>query len=224
MIVRCLFVVSVLAWVVATKEFQPMFSLLICSLIVLKAQGLSMLFFVRSFRLLFWLFIPILLFHGIFTPGTYMQSPIYLPLSVEGLERALFLCTHVALIFYSALLIFRTLTPTEWFAWLNKLPKADTLKPYLLLLPVLRKRMAVIVHEQKENWLSTKQRWLHLPDALVLSIQEMAVAGKEEANDLWNNWEKRMLQNDSEVILLWVSKDILYVVLMVAGWGLMWIL
>lgn len=222
MVVRLLFVVSVLIWVVATVELQPILYLLLCSIFIVRFQGLTLLFFTRSFRLLLWLFVPIFLFHGIFSPGTYIQFPVYLPLSIEGLERALFLCVHIALIFFSAILIFRTLTLSEWCSLLDKLPRADAIKPYMLLMPRLRKRMADTLFEQKQAWSTMHKRWFHLPDILVLSIQKMLVAGKEEANDLWQTWEERVLQGKVETIILWHVKDLLYVGLLVVGWGLMW--
>ncbi len=222
MIVRCVFIISVLIWVVVSVELQTMVYFLCCSLVVLYLQGMPWMAFIKIFRLLLWLFVPILLFHGLFTPGLYVQSPIALPLTIEGLSRGLYLSLHIALIFFAAMLLYRSLTMAEWYSCLNRLPKANVLQPYFLLIPQLRKRLYAILSEQKQSWRVLEQRWLHLPDMLVLSIQDMLHAGEEEAEALWYNWDTRLASMHAEPIVLWAVKDIGYAVLLLLGWGFLW--
>lgn len=197
--------------------------LLCCSLLILYLQGLPLRAFIKSFRLLLWLFVPTVLFHGLFSPGLYIQSPVYIPLTVEGLARGLHLSIHIALIFFAAMLLYRTLSIAEWYSCLNKLPKANTLQPYFLLIPQLRMRLYTILVEQKQSWRAMEQRWLHLPDMLVSSIQAMLSASQEEAELLWNNWETRLATIYTQPIVLWTIRDIGYIALILFGWGFIWL-
>ena len=222
MIVRSLFIVSLLLWVVALDELLPIFLLTIYSVLVLFVQGFKIAYMLKSLRLLMWLFIPIMLFHGLFTPGRLIQQPMYIPLSIEGLERGLYLSAHITLIFFCALLVFRVFTTQEWVYLINKLPKSEPLKTYLVLLAALKDEVTNVLKQEKKQWSEQGKLWSNLPQLLVDSIQKVFLSAKREAKNLWKNWDNRMDIQSESTLSLWSSKEFMYAGMMALGWSLFW--
>ncbi len=222
MMVRWLVIFSVLIWVVELDDLLPTFSLLFLCILGLRLQGFKLEYFVKSFRLLLWLFVPTLLFHGFFTPGIMINYPIYIPLSLEGFERGLFLCARISLVFFAALLVSRVFTKMQWIAFVEHTPFAQALKPYFLLLPLLQQRMSNIIFQQKVAWKQQGQHWSALPTYILQSIEAVIGTGKEEAKDLWDNWGMRLTDVKQTSIPLWSMQNLMYILFMVSGWCLLW--
>ena len=220
MLLRLLFGVSMLIWAMLAADLLLMSFLTLLSVLVLLLRGAKALLFWRSFSLLLWLFVPILLFHGLFSAGTYIKSPFPLPLSIEGLNRALFLRLHMLLIFLAALACFRLLAYAEWLKCLYAVPSmGKRMEPYLLLLQPLQVKSLEILRLQREDWQQNKRKWLYFPHACVDMVEAMLAAGHHEAQMLWSDWETRSkalvaCQQTLPISLL----DIVYATMMVCGW------
>jgi len=202
-----------------------MLLLLLLCISLLRLRGAKALLFMRSFRLLIWLFIPILLFQSFFSYGTYIQHPFFMPLSIEGLQHAFFLCLHLLLIFFAALACLRLLSYYEWLTCIYHLPWLATLSmPYILLISSLRVHHATMLQEQKQIFKNSDAKWRMFPDLCVTSIETMFIVGRKEANDLWENWELRNHALSSQVVpITFAFADYIYMTLLIFGWSLFWI-
>ncbi|MDX8383694.1 MAG: hypothetical protein R8M45_06405 [Ghiorsea sp.] len=221
MLFRLLFGVSLLVWAMLAAELWLMLCLTLLSVLILLLRGAKALLFWRSFSLLLWLFLPIIIFQSLFSTGTYIQKPIPLPLTIEGLNRALFLCLHMLLIFFSALTCFRLLAYKEWLRCLYAVPSLGTrIEPYLLLLDPLQTKSLNILHKQRDEWQQTKRKWLYFPQACVQMIEKMLTSGQQEAQMLWEDWEIRSAKARSvyQQPLPPSLLDVLYATIMLLGW------
>ncbi len=226
MIFRVLFAFSLLTWALLLKQNSWMLGLVIACMLLMYLDGAKAILFIRSLKLLLWLFIPIIFFQGFFTPGTYIQTPVYLPLSIEGLNHAWFLCLHIMLMFFSALLFFRMLALSEWTYLLSFLPKLTAgLSPYLILVVSLRVRVTEILAKQHLAWGERGKIWLNMPNMMIQTIQMTLDAGHQEAHDLWQHWEKRMRNDGSKQQSFFAlnAKDYMYGVLLLSGWLALWL-
>jgi energy-coupling factor transporter transmembrane protein EcfT len=222
MIIRGFVVLSLLVWVVALHALLPTLFLVLLCVLGLCFQGLKLVYLLKSFRLLLWLFIPTLFFHGFFTPGTMIQYPIYLPLSIEGLQRGLSICAHIALVFFVAMFLFRLLSKGQWLSLIQRLPLMPRYQANFLLLAALQHRVPSILRQQKQLWLLQKERWLALPNMLVKTMQEVMFASKEEAQKLWRDWDIRLGERQQVALPMWATADIMYILFLGLGWGVWW--
>jgi energy-coupling factor transporter transmembrane protein EcfT len=222
MIIRSFVVLSLLVWVVALHALLPTLFLVLLCVLGLYLQGLELVHLLKSFRLLLWLFIPTLFFHGFFTPGTMIQYPIYLPLSIEGLQRALAICAHIALVFFVAMFLFRLFNKAQWFSMLQHLSFMRSFQVNFLLLAALQQRVPSILQQQKQLWLAQQQRWSALPNILVESMQKVIAIAKEEAQKLWQNWDVRLAEVQQAALPIWTAQDMIYVLFLGLGWSIWW--
>ncbi|WP_157753589.1 hypothetical protein [Ghiorsea bivora] len=154
---------------------------------LLYLQSKSMVIIVRSFRLLVWLFIPIILLHGFFTPGTYIMG---LPISIEGLKQSFSLSLNLACMFFTALLVMQVLKMKYLLQVLQKTPAlSQVLLPRLLLLTRLRITIPQLLNKQRMYWQSLEHKWLTLPDVLFESILSILKSSRNEAQLLWEQWD-----------------------------------
>ncbi len=224
MIVRWFVIFSILVWVVALQSLPPTFLLIVLCIVGLLLQGLNMTFLFKSLKLLLWLFVPTMLFHGFFTPGTMLQQPFYVPLSKEGLERGLMICMHIALVFFAAMFVLRVFSKAQWLSMIESLPFAHKLKPYILLLSAIRQHMPDILNKKKLVWEKQKKRWSSLPNMLMLAIEDVLLTAKVEAKSLWQQWDVRIAKVEHANIPLYTANDFLYLAFMMMGWGLFWLM
>ena len=224
MIIRWLAIVSIVVWVAVQQGLPPtLFYVMLC-VAGLLLQGLSVAHLLKSLKLLLWLFLPTMLFHGLFTPGTMVQHPFYIPLSKEGLAQGLLICMHIALVFFAAMFVFRVFSKTQWLSMLETLPFARKLKPYLLLLLAIQQHIPDTLHKKRAVWEEQQQRWSALPHILMQAIEDVVLTAKVEAQSLWQHWDIRIARAGHTNISLFAARDILYLVLMVMGWGLFWLM
>ncbi|MDQ6984572.1 MAG: hypothetical protein Q9M44_07630 [Ghiorsea sp.] len=151
-----------------------------------------------------------------------VQHPFYLPISEEGLLRAFDLSTHLGLVFFSALVAFRLFSKDEWFGMLGESKAGIYLKPYIYLISGLRSEMMQVLHQRKKEWLKMEHRWSKLPQVLLSMIQNMLVHAKEQASKLWLDWDLIMQERGRQPVSLYSSKDRVYLISMMLGWGIFW--
>jgi len=224
MIIRVLFIVSLLFWLLSLENLFSLFFFTVFIMGILYTQGFKTLYMIKTCRLLMWLYIPILLFHGLFTPGTMLQQPIYLPLSVEGLERGLFLCIHLAFIFFTVLMLFRVFSQAEWRLLNQILPQSTMLKTYVSLLYSMKDKVIDVLQMEKRQWVNEGGDWKMLPELMVLSIVEVISLAKGEAKNLWQDWSLRMYPSEDLVIPFWSRNEMIYIVYLALGWMLFWMI
>ncbi|MDQ6988932.1 MAG: hypothetical protein Q9M19_03545 [Mariprofundaceae bacterium] len=224
MFLRLCFALSLLLWSLLLTDLLAMILLTCLCCMLLLLQGAQATLLIRSFRLLLWLFVPITLFQGLFTPGMYVQYPIALPLTFEGLQRALWLCSHLLLMFIAALTCFRLLQSDEWRFLLLRVPwLGQRSVAYMLLLPELRAVARQTLQEQRVAWLEQPEvwyiKWQCFPRLLVESLHKMFKASKDEAFALWSNWSMRVKTLHTSVT--WfdgLRLDFFYAALCGLGW------
>jgi len=226
MFFRIFFVLTLLILAVLAEDVKETLLLCVISSVTLVFRGAKLYLFVKTLSLLLWLFVPIILFHGLFSPGVFIQEPFFLPLSVEGLERALQLCLHITAIFFAALLLTRILKLTEYYYCLSLFPKQKArLMPYLLLLPTLRAFTQNTLAEQRLIWRKQGHKWLSLPYMLVQMMELVIAHAKNEAQAIWLNWDERIkviaapLQVKQKITFV----DTFYGLLALFIWGTLWI-
>ena len=224
MVVRWIFIISQLVWVALLNSVLPIFFLLMFNMIVLLTQGFPVSYLVKSLKLLLWLWVPILLFHGFFTPGTLIQQPVYLPLSIEGLQQGLYLSAHIGVIFFTAMLVLRVFSKEEWLILLQRLPFFSVVHPYIQMVLDLRPQVTLIFMQQKQIWEEKNHHWLALPDLFIASIKSTLEAGKKVAYQLWQNWDARMQPISTDEVEVWSVFDARYMLFLIIGWGLFWLM
>jgi len=57
---------------------------------------------------------------------------------------------------------------------------------------------------------------------LVQSMYDVLAVAKEEAEYLWQDWDVRFAAMQQRSVPLWVAQDALYILFMMFGWGLFW--
>jgi len=226
MILRFFFIISFMVWAVMQDQFLLMLMQLLFCIVFLSVKGVSRLLFVRSLALLLWLFLPIFFFHGVFTPGTYIQTPIYIPLSHEGLARASMLCLHITLIFFSALLMFRVVKVSEYDAMLTWISPMSVIHLYLILMEPLKKEIVRTLDESRLAWMNMEGRWGKLPDTLGFCVESIVIGSKRQAELLWKNWDASIFEKKAsrESVFSFARRDILYGVFTSSVWTLWWVL
>ncbi len=225
MIFRVLFAFSLFVWALLLKQNVWVLGLTVFCIAHMYLIGFKVIVFIRSIKLLLWLFVPITVFHGLFTPGSYVQVPFYLPLTIEGLDQALFLCLHIMLMFFVALLFLRLLSFAEWTYLLSFFPALlNYVRPFIFLLESMRYLAMEILSKQRLQWLAMESKWLNFPDVVVESVQLMVVAGKQEADKLWQQWDAKILQVhlENKGIFAINAHDSIYALLLLSGW-VIWI-
>lgn len=173
---------------------------------LLYLQNKSLVIITRSFRLLVWLFIPIILLHGFFTPGTYIMG---LPISIEGLKQSFSLSLNLACMFFTALLVMQVLEMKYLLQALQKIPAlGQAVLPSLLLLTRLRITIPQLLNKQRMYWQNLEHKWLTLPDVLFESILSILKSSRDEAQLLWEQWDdevEKLLQMNGSTSKLAVS-------------------
>jgi hypothetical protein len=155
---------------------------------LLYLQSKSLVIIIRSFRLLVWLFVPIVLLHAIFTPGTYIFG---LPISLEGLKLSFVLCLNLTCMFFTALLVMQVLEMKYLLQALQKTPVlSKILMPRLLLLTRLRITIPQLLNKKRIYWQRLEHKWLGLPDVLFESILSILKGSRHEAQLLWEHWDE----------------------------------
>lgn len=192
-------------------------------LIVFTVQGMQ--FIRRSWAFLLWLVTPIVLMHALFTPGTYLHTPFYMPLSVEGLQQGTQLSLHLLLMFFSSALLVRSLSKQEWKSLLFAQPVcAKILMPYIYLLEQAKEANQMMIYTQYHQWAKAKQ-WAAIPDVATALLRNALQTNKALAHKLWLEWDYNMQHNENTKLSIFrfSSIDKALVMLSVIGGLLFWV-
>ncbi|MDX8395856.1 MAG: energy-coupling factor transporter transmembrane component T [Mariprofundaceae bacterium] len=179
---------------------------------------------IRSWKLLRWFFIPILLLHAFFTPGIGIWPGSHV--SVEGLERGGWLVFRLMMIFISALVLINILTQKEWLRLLTRMPVfGRDIWPYLLLLSPLYHESKALICISWKQWRQNQRKWHVLGDVLTTMIQDILDQSQMTAKRLWENWDQEINQYaqppskriNAHLSMALITATIIWVFLSMAG-------
>lgn len=224
MLFRLLFVFSLLVWGVIADSLAGLASLLLISILFMLSTTQGIVFIRRSGSLLVWLIIPIMMLHAVLTPGIYIFATAYLPVTFEGLNQGIFLSLHMLLMYFAAALLLRLILQHEWFALLSLCPRCeDYIKPKLFLLQQMKTPMLKRVRDCAQQWKKSKD-YSVLPSVITQLLAVSMQESRQQAASLWYDWENTQMRHLSSlgVISVVKSKDWLYLVVSVLGWGWIW--
>jgi len=144
----------------------------------------------KSWRVLRWLLIPILVFHVLFTPGEIVWVGFVLPISYEGLTLALHLSLKLCEIFMCALLLGRLL-PMQ--LWLQSLANISVLQhyltPYLRLMPMMLRRVPILVRRTYRAWCLESKKVKTLARYMTELVITVEKDSRRRAKYLWLSWD-----------------------------------
>ncbi|HKJ83002.1 MAG TPA: hypothetical protein VJ961_03155 [Mariprofundaceae bacterium] len=153
----------------------------------------------QAWRLLRWLIIPVFILHLFFTPGTLMFPGSVIPLTVEGMEMAVWLSLRLALLFYAALLLSRALSVQEWIGFLSAIPFiGPRMRTYLYLFIPMYHVMRNLTGRYREMWLLRGRRRA-LGILLATMLEEVMRVGSRLADSLWLRWDDGIRRLDLRV-------------------------
>lgn len=153
----------------------------------------------QAWRLLRWLIVPIFILHLLFTPGTLVFPGSGIPLSVEGVNEALWLSLRLALLFYAALLLSRALSVREWIGFISAIPViGPRMRSYLYLFIPMYHAMSELTRRYRDMWL-LRGRKRALGVLLAAMLQEVMGVGRQLAENLWLRWDGDVRRFDMSV-------------------------
>lgn len=168
----------------------------------------------KSWRILRWLLIPIMIFHMLFTPGEIVWVDFPLPVSYEGLILAFHLSLKLCEMFVCALLLGRLLSMQ---VWLQAIAQIDVLQhhltPYLHLMPVMLRRVPMLVRRTYRAWRLEPKKVRKLASYMTELIIAVEKDSRRRAKYTWISWDKPMvtglvaqkkLMDSSLVYMLWL--------------------
>jgi len=145
----------------------------------------------KSWRVLRWLLIPIIIFHMLFTPGEVVWVNFPLPVSYEGLILAVHLSLKLCEMFVCALLLGRLLPIT---VWLQAIAHVDVLQqhlaPYLHLMPVMLRRVPMLVRRTYRAWCLEPKKVKKLASYMTELIIAVEKDSRRRAKYAWVSWDK----------------------------------
>ncbi|MDQ6959258.1 MAG: hypothetical protein Q9M24_09140 [Mariprofundaceae bacterium] len=158
------------------------------SLILLRMVNRSWTPVFRAVRLLLWLILPICLLHLLLTPGALIWPGSGLPLTWEGVDRAVWLSTRLFFLFFSAMLLSRLLSLEEWQAQLCRIPVVGCrLYPYLQLFQPMQKITAELA---RKHWRESRSRGItSMPEMIVCLLEDVLRSGHDQAKLVWEGWK-----------------------------------
>jgi len=146
---------------------------------------------IRSWRILRWLLIPIIIFHVLFTPGEIVWVGFVFPVSYEGLTLGLHLSLKLCEMFVCGLLLGRLL-PMQ--VWLRAIAHVDVLQdylsPYLRLMPVMLRRVPMLVRRTYRAWCLEPKRVRNLASYITDLIVAVEKDSRRRAKYVWISWDK----------------------------------
>jgi len=145
----------------------------------------------RAIRLLLWLVLPICILHLLLTPGALIWPGSGLPLTWEGVDRAVWLSTRLFFLFFSAMLLSRSLSLGEWQAQLSRIPIVGRrLYPYLQLFQPMQKTTAKLA---RKHWRESRSRGItSMPEMIVCLLEDVLRSGHEQAKLVWEGWKDEL--------------------------------
>jgi hypothetical protein len=146
---------------------------------------------IKSWRILRWLLVPIIIFHILFTPGEIVWVGFAIPVSYEGLTLGFYLSLRLCEMFICALLLGRLL-PMQ--VWLQAIAHVDVLQchltPYLRLMPMLLRRVPILVRRTYRAWCLESKKvktFARYMTELIIVVKEDS---RHRAKYIWLSWDK----------------------------------
>ena len=226
MFFRFLFSVSLLAWSMLLSQSHWSLILLMTSGFILAQSGTKIVTFMKIGKVLLWLFIPILFFQSLFTPGNYIVFSIALPITYEGIQQGLLLCMHLATVYFAAFAVMRLVSYSEWLKLIRLIPLIyPKLFPTLVLTIELKKVITSSLQARYKQWYSAKHKYKRLPFMIADAMRDVVTQAENKAAYAWQSWDAKAYEIDAlqaDVTLFRVS-DMLFVFPLVTGWVLIWL-
>jgi len=145
---------------------------------------------IKSWHVLRWLLIPILVFHIFFTPGEIVWVGLALPISYEGLTLGLHLSLKLYEMFMCALLLGRLLPMRLWLESLSNIRILQHyLIPYLRLMPMMLHRVPILVRRTYQVWYLEPKKvktLAHYMTELVMAVEKDSI---RRAKYVWLAWD-----------------------------------
>ncbi len=159
----------------------------------------------RAIRLLLWLILPIFLLHLFSTPGALIWPGGMLPFTWEGADRATWLSTRLLFLFFSAMLLSRSLSLEEWEVQVCHIPvMGRRLYPYLQLFHPMREQASMLVRKHWRQGRSRGMVWM--PEMVVCLFEDILRSSHEQAEVVWQDWSGELpsydLSLDGRTLLL----------------------
>lgn len=162
---------------------------LILAMIMLGLLEASVQTLRRAWTLLSWLIIPIVILHLLFTPGRLLFPGLAPGPSIEGVQAAAWLSLRLALLFFAAMVLLRSLSQREWLAVAARLPLLGRrLHMHLQLLGPMRQQLATLARSYGEAWRLRGQP-LWAPGLLMGLLQQVLDLGHLNGAGIWLRWQ-----------------------------------
>jgi len=170
--------------------------LMLCTVLLRRVNGSWMPVF-KAVRLLLWLILPVCMLHLFLTPGARIWPGGMLPFTWEGVDRAAWLSTRLVFLFFSAMLLSRSLSLDEWQAQICRIPVVGSrLNPYLQLFHAMRDTVPELV---RKHWRENRSRGITaIPEMIVCLLEGVLRSGHEQATRVWENWDERLHAPDMD--------------------------
>jgi len=145
----------------------------------------------KSWRILRWLLVPMIIFHVLFTPGEIVWIGFALPVSYEGLTLGFHLSLRLCEMFICALLLGRLLPMQIWLQAITHVGVLQRhLTPYLRLMPMMLRRVPILVRRTHRAWCLESKK----VKTFARYMTELIVVVKEDsrhcAKYVWLAWDK----------------------------------
>jgi len=142
----------------------------------------------RALRLLLWLILPVCLLHLFLTPGALIWPGSILPFTWEGAGRAMWLSTRLLFLFFSAMVLSRSLSLEEWQVQISHIPVVGhRLYPYLQLFQPMQDKASGLVRKHWREGRSRGMTWI--PKMMVHLLEDILYASHEQATVVWEEWK-----------------------------------
>ncbi|MDQ6955780.1 MAG: hypothetical protein Q9M21_01145 [Mariprofundaceae bacterium] len=163
-----------------------------------------------------------MIFHALFTPGEIIWVGFALPVSYEGLTLGFYLSLKLCEMFVCALLLGRLL-PMQ--VWLKTMAHIDVLQhyltPYLRLMPVMLRRVPVLVRRTYRAWCLEPKKVKKLANYITELIIVVEKDSRRRAKYTWDAWDAWDAWDKPKTTDLAVQKQLADSHLNYMGWLLM---
>ncbi|MES0370797.1 MAG: hypothetical protein ABUK11_00825 [Mariprofundaceae bacterium] len=113
-----------------------------------------------------------------------------IPVSIEGLRSGFWFALHLAVIFFSAIVLSRLLSKREWIQSVLRLPVFGVkLLPYALLMEAGWSRVKAMLHDEYMEW-NEHEKGIRAMIAHLASLPSKAMLqSRIHADEVWSHWD-----------------------------------
>jgi len=143
---------------------------------------------IRLFMLLRWFLLPILIIHGLFSPGELLIKNFPFPITWEGVWQGVWIGVHFTALFLAAMLLANLLRQREWLALLAAVPLLNKhICEYMIMLAMMNRRISDLLGQTNRQWLLRK-KWSYAPAMLIGAMRQSIAAGRDQSHVAWLRW------------------------------------